>query len=239
MKIGITERGDAALHYKEVLESASKKKVSGIVLITKDPALLERRMKILPPAVPFVIHCTITGLGGSELEPKVPRWHESIESYYSLINDYGSLNVILRVDPIFLNSPYQECAESVLRCARGLTRISFVDAYAHVRKRFQERDIDERYLPNDFHYSIGDRRKFVEYCRTLTDNGISICSEPGLESSGCISRGTVKALGLKSFPYKAVGYQRSECKCLESKVELLGVREPCKHNCAYCYWKDK
>ena len=69
MKIGITERGDASIDYgwEEKLDM-----VDGAVLITKNITdyFISR---ILPLKEKVILHATITGFGGSILEPKADR----------------------------------------------------------------------------------------------------------------------------------------------------------------------
>ena len=99
MKIGITERGDAACHFKQW--TAKLDSVDGVVAITKDPALLLRKLKHYnTPLDKFVIHCTITGWGGTAIEPRVPAVSKAVDAYHEFVELLGHDRVVLRVDPI-------------------------------------------------------------------------------------------------------------------------------------------
>lgn len=226
--VGITERGDAAL---DTAWLPWVKRGNPAILITKDPAKLLAILKSSDLSNPnIIIHCTITGWGGSILEPSVPSIDSSIPAYLDLASRSANGRVVLRIDPIIPTPAGLTRMHSVFkhRCTR--LRISFLDNYPHVKARFLAAGIDP--LPYDFHAPLETRRQIWE------DLGKpEVCAEPGLPCSGCLSFMDIALFDI-GLSYKRKG-QRPECQCLAEKVELLKGEGPCAHNCLYCYWKRK
>jgi DNA repair photolyase len=233
MKIGITERGDAALDLDWLL-ALQFKTVEGVIVITKDPS------KLLGIDLPknVIVHCTITGLG-SFWEPNVPQTMSAVRSYQELVSIYGGDRVVLRIDPIIPYMPFKERPMSVLKFRKGRVRISFLDMYPHVRRRYLDISGQEFPLWKGLHAPFTERNDVL---RKMEESGpIEVCGEPDFPCTGCVSKLDLVAMGLedpisaKRYPEKG---QRSYCPCLAVKKELLTNRHPCAHGCIYCYWKD-
>lgn len=228
MKVGITERGDAGLDLSW-LDKVKDGKVDGCIAITKAPS------KLVDLDIPdnIVIHCTITGLGGSIYEPNVKEPSETIEAYLSLVQKYGGERVVLRIDPIIMGAAIHPTA--VAEHTKGRVRISFLDMYSHVLSRLEKANA---HIPHEtFHAPIEARYEIVESLTETLGFPPEICGEPGFPCTGCVSERDLLAMGImeKGTPG---GRQRSTCCCLAEKVELLKNKHPCKHNCLYCYWKS-
>ena len=228
-KIGITERGDAGLDLSW-LDKLKTGKVDAAIAITKDPE------KLLDIDIPdnVIIHCTITGLP-SFWEPSAPVTSNALDAYNELIDKYGGEKVVLRVDPIIPYNPYLAIALDVLRKRRGRVRISFLDAYGHIRDRYLKKSRYDFDKWNGLHAPLDVRLKVLEYL-TNEVGELEICGEPGIECTGCVS-----AIDMNIFGFETemnMKGQRNYCACLAEKVELLSNRHPCKHNCLYCYWND-
>ena len=224
MRIGITERGDAGL---DLSWRNKMGEVSGAVLITKDPR------KLLEITLPkhCVIHCTITGFGGSQVEPGVPAPELTLKAYHQLVAQFGTERVILRIDPIIPTTKGIARAMNIFSEAEGRIRISFIDQYNHVITRFKNIGLE---LPwKEFHAPFETRQAVLNEMP-----GVEVCAEPGLQCSGCVSPRDVRAMGLDSTLLSgALGHQRRLCLCIAEKVELLTSRKQCLHQCTYCYWK--
>lgn len=227
MKIGITDYMDAGLDqsWRQHMD-----KVAGAILITKAPHLLEE----VPPNT--IIHCTITGWGGSRMEPGVqPAWVEII-AYARLVDLYGPERVVLRVDPIFPTEIGFQPAAKVLKHARGRVRISFLDGYAHARKRIQAAYGAD--LPwQGFHAPLAKRQTLLERCTKILGFQPEVCAEPGLPCTGCISARDLTAMGL-SCKLSGKCAQRADCHCAGEKWEFPGARKRCLGQCLYCFWRD-
>lgn len=222
-KIGVTERGDPALDHDWV---PWVRDGNPTVLITKNCATVEKMLNdILSPNI--IVHCNITGWGGTKLEPYVPPAEETLKSYKSLSGKYGADRIVLRIDPIVPSVEGFNRAASINSNKIGRVRISFLDAYPHVRIKFKELGW---FIHEGFHAPEDIRREMWEALGKP-----EVCAEPGLPSTGCLSAIDCELLGVK--PSIALKGQRPLCMCLANKFELLTKKEPCPHGCIYCYWK--
>ena len=104
MVIGITERGDAALHpgWRPWVNSGSP-----AILITKDPGRLAEQ---LTPDMNVIVHCTITGFGGTVVEPGAPTEAQAFLGVKRVVEVLGLERVVLRIDPVI---PTERCQPSV------------------------------------------------------------------------------------------------------------------------------
>jgi DNA repair photolyase len=230
MQIGITERGDAALDTSWLPWVINKKPA---ILISKNVWLLNEILQQTFEEVPNIIaHTTITGFGGTILEPNVLNYEKSLEGYKSLVDFLGSDRVVLRVDPVIPTEKGIDTARKVIEAAKEIAetrvRISFIDNYDHVKKRFKELDIC---LPWDtFHAPLSDRIHAWEQLGKP-----EVCGEPDFECTGCVSEIDCKVLDVQSIDISKG--QRKNCACCANKYELLKIRSVCKHACIYCYWQ--
>lgn len=224
--IGITERGDAALDTSWI-ERVNLGLPS--ILITKDPAKL---LTCLNSTMNIIVHCTITGMGGTSVEPNVPKMENAIAGYHQLLEMFGKNRICLRIDPIFPTDKGIAIALKVIQLAQPETfvRISFIDAYPHVRERFT------RPFPwVGMHAPLEMRRKAYNAITNALGFEPDVCAEPGFECTGCVSSADAWVLG-HEFSAKS-GKQRAECKCVAAKTELLTTKGQCAHGCLYCYWR--
>jgi DNA repair photolyase len=238
MKIGITERGDAALNFAEWHRKLGT--VDGVILITKNPIKLFEYREYIPPK--SIIHTTITGHGGTALEPNVPVVEEAIEAYKKLVAIFGSQRVVLRVDPIIPTVNAVTKALHVIGQKQGRFRVSMLDLYPHVKGRLfgkmpdlaQALTEERLYGQNAVHLQDSLRLPALKH---LARMGAEICGEPGIECTGCVSIRDLEIMGIMP---KGSGKskQRSACACVAEKTELLTKRHPCAHGCLYCYWKN-
>lgn len=218
MHFGITERGDAGL------DQSWRTYIGPKIAITKNPELIKDIDSLT------IVHCTITGFGGKVIEPNVPRPQDALREYHRLVDQYGPERIVLRVDPIVYKR--EIFAENVLKEAMGRVRISFLDAYPHVRARLAAVFLNNFIQQTQFHAPIEWRQEFASRYPEA-----EICGEPDMKCTGCISERDYKALGLTVPENVTTGRQRKECLCLSTKKELLTKRGQCKHGCLYCYWK--
>ena len=138
-KIGITEKGDAALDTSWIDWVANG---NAAILITKNPVLLFNRVKLLKDKPNIIVHCTITGNGGTEYEPNVPTWEESIEGLYSFIEMFGKERTVLRIDPII---PTKKLLQNSL------------DVYNQVKKDLEHQENNKKLLNSIKSYQVNDK----------------------------------------------------------------------------------
>jgi len=228
--IGTTEQGDAGL---DLSWFERRHEYGGLVLITKrlSPAFIEKAA-----ATNSIVHATITGWGGTALEPRVPSFQESERLFRELVDTIGANRVVLRIDPILPTAEGIARARAVYKILhedfvpRTRVRISFVDNYPHVRANFKKAGLSP--LPYDFHAPLEQRMSL--YTQYFSD--AEICGEPGMPCSGCISSRDADILGVVGADPRLKG-QRKSCLCIAAKEEIFAKRQPCKHGCLYCYWK--
>ena len=252
-KIGITEAGDPAFDDSWVEKIDD---VDGAVIVTKQ-ITEQLHYNLLAYQYKLILHATITGYGGSVLEPHVPPHFKMRSALYDLVKaGFPKERIVIRIDPIIPTDKGRVKALNIMRefMEDGFSRyrISIIDMYPHVRKRFKESGLPLPYgndfAPDDkFVKSVDDTLCFARlYWKNLKndmdDLRIECCAEPGLKrasQSGCISSYDLELLGLCSDTPEDenVGYQRKNCLCYAGKTELLENKKQCPHGCLYCYWK--
>lgn len=247
MKIGITERGDASIDYtwEEKLDT-----VDGAILITKNvtDSFISR---VLPVKDKVILHLSVTGFGGTVLEPHVMSAENSMKQIKALTKKGFPLShVVIRVDPIIPTAKGIKTAKAVIMMGIniGITRfrISILDMYPHVRDRFRSIGIECPY-GNCFSASKAQIKEVDNMLKSILNEYPNIffecCAEPELEVPehiGCIDIKDIILLGLNvPKEIKAYKKQRPECLCLSCKTELLTNKFRCPNECLYCYWKDK
>lgn len=245
IKIGITEAGDAGLDFGWVNKMDS---VDGAVLITKH---ISGRFQdaIMPFKGKVILHHTMTGWGGTQLEPNVPHPEQQIDALKSLLAaGFPSDHVVVRVDPIIPTPAGIWNAENIINAAyRELHlrrfRVSLIDMYPHVRNRFvaagQKLPYGDRFSASDEQFAEVNYRLWAF---ALLGCQFESCAESKLtvaDAVGCISQRDLSILGLEMpESVEPAGFQRPGCLCLSCKKELLTHKTQCPHGCLYCYWKD-
>lgn len=252
-KIGITEAGDAGidLSWTDKLNS-----VDGAILITKH-ITPDFEKEVIKHKDKIILHATITGFGGTVIEPNVPTPCSEFLSLMNLIeNGFPIDKVVVRVDPIIPTPKGIRTAYKIMQIGMemgfGRYRISVLDMYPHVRTRFSRNNIPLPYDDNNFSAS-DDQMNSVDnmlYKAKVFWNAIDgksslrieSCAEPRLKQPiicGCISSYDLNLLNLESDTENdSVGYQRKACLCYAGKTELLEHKHRCPHGCLYCYWRD-
>lgn len=229
-RIGITERGDPCFDFAWIKWVLSGKPA---ILITKNPIVIHKKLSKLPRKN-VIVHCTITGFGGTDYEPNVIDSDAALRGYSDLINLLGKDRVILRIDPIVVTWNRIILAEKILRKAREIAdtrvRISFLDLYPHVKSRMRAEGI--KIPAYKFHAPSALRKKVWE-----SFGYPEVCGEPDMKITPCITEVDCEVLGVA--PINQNIQQRFVCGCLANKHELLTEKFRCKHQCIYCYWKDK
>lgn len=251
--IGITERGDAGIDFDWQHKIQD---VDGAILITKN--LNYSFVGLLKAAArkkPIILHATITGWGGSALEPNVPNYKESLDELCELIHTgFPVSRCVLRIDPIIPTEHGVNLADAVLQNAlsrselKGIrVRISILDEYPHVKERLRKEGFapfyeGTRFQPNENEIA----RVFSLLDKWHKKEGVffETCAEPRLFGDciikrGCVSQKDLELMGLEMPDNLETNPQnRYGCLCLSCKKELLSRKHRCPHRCLYCYWKD-
>ncbi len=220
--IGITERADPTVNFKWVPWIRSGKPA---ILITKRPDIL---VEFVQPSDNIIIHCTITGLGGTPIEPKIPFAIDCLVAYHTLCKQFGKDRIVLRIDPIIPELEAIQNLTLLVKEAESRIRISFLDLYPHVKERFAQKGISLR--RDTFHAPYEDRLHIWEAL-----GNPEVCAEPNLPCTPCVSEKDCEILDV--IPATKTKGQRKLCGCLANKVELCQWPPKCTYGCLYCYWK--
>ncbi|MDR2868934.1 MAG: DUF1848 domain-containing protein [Deferribacteraceae bacterium] len=233
MKIGITERGDPSLVDSAFLQARLQEKAN--IIVTKNITPLHDFLLFNQKRI--ILHHTITGYGGSIVEPKVKSSTDQFDSLYNLIHKGFPVNQIVgRVDPIFPSEEGIKIGLDMIYRFIGLDirriRYSFVNAYKHVRERFDAKNCDLlANCNNDL------KETFYEALQKIELSTFESCCNNDQYGRGCISFTDLNTLGVK-YELTGAANTRYACKCPSEKHELLVDNKRCGHKCLYCYMYD-
>ncbi len=235
---------------KKLEQKYPPEKVHTIVLWTKTPQLIfkEPIRNVLKRYNLFVM-CTITGLGGSFLEPNIQKPTEIPQYLHRIIDEFLDSNpdkIHVRFDPIlnlridakrFTNlQRFPEVVELVEPLGIKTFKVSWATYYPKVRRRLKKFGIGLA----DF--DIEDQARYL--VRAAEEYGVELrgcCVDPqlaeiGIENAGCINGEELQRLHPDGEPCrtdKAKG-QRKLCKCTHS-LDIGWYSMKCPNGCIYCY----
>lgn len=236
-------------------EKCPPEKTHTLVIWTKDPRNLLYHPRLNRKVLEYeqiYIHYTITGMGSSFIERKVPPKEESLKVIPKVIQLLGDPRRLrIRFDPIVhLRLPdgrfytnlghFRGIAEVGAQLGVKDISISWMEHYPKVVRRLRKAGI-EPLKPN-----ASQQQKEADYIyRVATELGLTVhaCCVPGLPRSRCIDGELLSKLhprGLKCSTKRAKA-QRDLCGCTESWD--IGWYNPCPNGCLYCYanpveWPD-
>jgi hypothetical protein len=196
------------------------------------------------------LHFTVTGLGGTSIEPGVPPYREALDQLPRLVETVGDpRRISVRFDPVLYwpekgtvrsNLPvFPEVADAAARCGLRDMRMSFAQWYGKAKRRAAVRGFPFVDPPEE-----EKRARAAEMAATAAAKGLvlSACCQPGLAGvpglrlSACIDGALLESLHPDREPVsrsKDRG-QRAACLCTESK-DIGSYTQACPHGCVYCY----
>lgn len=260
MRIGITERGDAGwnLCWHQTLKNSVS--YDGAVLITKyiTNPFIEAVMDLYGSGFPLVVHVTVTGWGGTFIEPGIHDYHTQLTNAKKLCDiGFPVKNLVIRVDPIWPTAGGLKKALEVIEEAKSINllsddgkmarmRISILDEYKHVKERIKAAGYKPIY--GDRVYPPYEMIKNTAAMLKTAGIPFETCAEetlaklyPGLAKiRGCVSETDLALMGLDAREIKNMCenmQHKSGCHCLSCKSELLNKKGQCPTKCIYCYWK--
>jgi len=235
----------------EKLQAYPPETVHTLVIWTKNPGNMIRHQALreaLSQYAQVYVHLTITGLGGSVLEPGIPPWEQVDEMVPELVHlAKGPERITWRFDPIIAaqycsgvieNIPlFPVIAEKMRKHGITACRTSWASPYKKVIRRMQKKGLTLR--PFNAEEQAAQAVELEEIADSL---GIKIyyCSMEGFARSRCIDGALLSALhpqGLACSLKKAKG-QRPACGCTES-IDIGWYSLKCGHGCIYCYAEPK
>ena len=225
-----------------------------VVLWSKDFSNLlrnERGLKDLLEAYDHVYcHFTVTGLGGTAVEPGAPALREALPQLPELTEFAGDpLRVSVRFDPVLFwedrgavrsNLPF---FPEIAAAAAGLgirdIRTSFAQWYDKAKRRATARRfpfVD----PSDEE----KRAHAAALAEFAAAHGLALfaCCQPalsgvpGIKPSACIDANLLESLhpGREPASRRKDRSQRADCLCTES-MDIGSYTQACPHGCVYCY----
>lgn len=224
MKIGITERGDAACDFAWV-DKCEKHEVDGAVIITKKltKEVRDNLLKLYKNGFPLILHATITGYGGSNMEPNVWEYEKSVKALKTLINNgFPISHIVIRIDPMFpgifgmqwvKKLMYHLQEQGLFETGNGIRfRMSIYDEYPHVRERVKKLNLSPMYngsfqpsrsMIDHLVASLHDIRETLNALPNTTVPVFETCAEDMLSREypqeyiqrGCISETDLEIMG--------------------------------------------
>ena len=232
------------------LDEIGKENIHTLVIWTKNPWNVieyKRLRRYLRSINQIYFLLTVTGLGGTPLEPDAPEPDRVLKALPDLIEFLGSpLRIAIRYDPLIDlvygknihlsnidSSLFQNVLDSVNQ--NGIKRIitSYVTVYPKVKRRL------DKYNFQIIDHPLSEIKDFIlkkmmpQVERLQME--FSTCVLPEITKKGCIDGNLLTELHPRKEPCSTVkdNTQRESCHCTKS-VDI-GIWFPCYHNCFYCY----
>ncbi len=217
--------------------------VLGIVFWTRNASPLIPYLEELDERG-FVYYFQYTVVGYPRgLDPKSPSLDSSIRTVHKLSNMIGKSRVVLRYDPIILNSDithkwHQDNFRKItseLADVVDKVVISIVDPYSHAKKRAGAKN-------ETITYSIEAYQELLEMIvDEASKRGLKVqsCAEKNIsnaeiEPGSCVDAVKIYSLKGYSIPKRLkLHKQRDGCLC-HTSVDI-GVNNTCGYGCLYCY----
>jgi len=187
---------------------------------------------------------TVTGMGGTMLEPRVPLPDEGMSFLPKLVALAGDPRRIrFRFDPIvnlrmpggttYCNLPWFEKFAPLIKTS-GITNISisWMSEYRKVLSRLKRAGISALEVTPELW-----QQQYEAIMETAAKYDLIMhgCCVAGMPRSRCIDGKLLMELhpNLEPCSVRKAKGQRSECGCTESWD--IGWYHPCYHGCRYCY----
>lgn len=236
---------------QRLIETLSAKcppdRVHTLVLWTKHPLPLVQNQalrKSISRYEQIFIHFSVTGMGGTPLEPGIPDWRNCLDTLPDLIRLVKDpRRIAFRFDPIVhFRLPDGTCYSNLGDLGtiaseirkHGIQRMitSWMTPYPKVMRRLEKMGI------TPMEVSCIAWKKEYENIRDLSDKmnmQLSGCCVPDMKESACIDGGLFSELHPRQLPASTekAGGQRPHCGCTQSWD--IGWYHPCPGGCVYCY----
>ncbi len=226
-------------------------RVHSLVIWTKNPHNLLHHDRLRQQVIKYdlvYLHFSITGLGGTFLEPRVPTPQAALSFLPELLKWlHNPLQIRIRFDPIvhfrltdentICNLTYfKELAPRIASYQIRDVSTSWVQLYGKVIRRLQTLHIEP--LP----VSVQQWQEEADWLQSIArqnDLVLHGCCVPGWPVSHCIDGELLNSLHPKGYiaSTKRAAGQRKGCGCTASRD--IGWYYACPHGCVYCYGNPK
>lgn len=239
-QVGITEAGDPAFHL-EIFDNLKRANIIITKRLTDQliDKLVENKDKV-------ILHLTVTGMGGTKLEPFVPPLQTTLEKAVKLCEKgFPPEHIVIRIDPII---PTPKGVTNAINVIHDFVkylpdikryRWSSLDMYQHVKDRFTS--IGAKVPYESFHAPqnyINGLYSMLEGIAKVNELELEACAEIN-QNSPCVSQKDLDILGITDIELVGSAEQRKGCHCPANKTELIkGKPTRCPNSCLYCFWKE-
>ncbi len=253
--ISASRRCDLVAHYPDYLCQSLAKfapdDVHTVVLWTKNPHNLlknDRLNRELGRFDNIYLLLTITGLGGSILEPNVPNLHDIFKFLPPLVERLKTAeHIAIRYDPLIhiinpektyeVSNITEKTADKILEnmSLNRITRLitSVAQSYKKTESRLKKHGLR---FHDDFKREAENFICDLLSKMTLERNiKLSCCVSPNLTTGGCIDSRILRSIHPLQLPASSSKdrSQREYCNCTKSYD--IGQWFSCPHGCLYCY----
>lgn len=246
--ISASRRTDLVAYYPDgFIRSLSKfpaEKVHTIVIWTKNPFPLLRNNSlrdILSKYSQIYLHLTVTGMGGTILEPAIPGYKDVLKILPELISFADNPRRLrIRFDPIVnlrINGKpytnfkiYKNIAPFISTLGIEDVSISWMAPYSKVINRLNANNISR------IEFDKKEQSDWMIQMSKAYGLKLHFCCVERLQISRCIDGELLNSLhprGLKCSTEKAIG-QRELCGCTRS-IDVGWYSQICQGGCVYCY----
>ena len=256
--ISASRRTELLAHYPDYfaqrLREIGPEAIHTVVIWTKDPTNLLHHQPLreaLSRVGQVFIHWTITGLGGTFLEPNVPPAAEQLrllDDITGYVGDPGRVH--WRYDPLISALPvgrglcappqasnldlalFRSLARPIARAGVPVVHTSFATMYPKVIRRLAAAGVEAEECDAEF------RRDFLQQLAAAAGEfglRLQTCCEPGFPRQRCIDGELLRELHPSQAPCRTdrARGQRTLCGCTHSLD--IGRYLPCPNRCLYCY----
>ncbi len=250
--ISASRRTELVAHYPDYLARRLRQvgthNIHTVVLWTKDPTNLlthQDMREALSHVGQVFLHWTITGLGGTFLEPNVPLPEDQLALLPQVVDYVGDPRRLhWRFDPLVSADRngrrasnvaldvFRTLAEVIGPVGVPVVHVSFVTMYRKVARRLAARGVEFE------EHSSERRREFLaQLASVAAEAGLEVqtCCEPGFPIQHCIDGRLLRQLHPTTEPCRTdrAREQRDLCGCTVSLD--IGRYLPCPNRCLYCY----
>lgn len=223
---GSTEAGDP------VFDNSWLDNLQDINLIITKALSPQLVIKLLDNKDKCILHLTVTGLGGSFMEPNVPKCNINADALTELIElGFPEKQIVLRIDPMISVELGKAVLDEFSNVGVTRCRFSFLNLTNYTDNNLAKEHIQKLH---------DEAEELLNYSKEKGYNyKFESCAGPWLKDLdvklvGCMSIKEAEAvLGYK--PEFVFGKRnRDFCLAPVNRVELLN-NVPCAHNCRYCF----